>query len=245
MNYKTFYKSITEDNDILNKDDLEYATYHCRRLYDTYKRCKQHLKEGDHVLSIGANFASIEKVLVQNDNITVTVVDFPEVIEEYKPIFERYGINYISKDLTKGDLGLPEEGFDMLLQSEVIEHLPVAPSDQINKFSRYIRKGGLFTITTPNLGSSMHLIFLLLMKPIFVKPELMFGPVNKENQGVHRREYLPVEIADAFSDTGYTLVHKSFFFYTYPKSLPMKIIYSFGHLVPRFRPGMTLIGKKS
>lgn len=245
MTRKYFYNSLIEDKDHFGDDGLDYVNYHYRRFFDTYNRCINYLKKGDKVLSIGAGFGSIEKMLQTEFGVEVTIVDFPDTIEEYKPLYDRYGIQSIPADLTKDDLGLQHKHYDMLLQSEVIEHLPVAPSEQILKFKPYIKKGGSFVVTTPNLGSILHLAQLIFMQPIFPEPEKMFSPVAVENQGVHRREYLPVEIRDAFTKAGFTTIHTSFFYYTYPKSMALKTLYAMGKPVPRFRPGMTLIGRKN
>ena len=202
------------------------------------------MKKGDKVLSIGAGIGGIEKMLQTELGVQITIVDFAEIIEQFRPLYERYNMTPVTADLSKDELPLPKEHYDMLLQSEVIEHLPVAPYDQIMKFKPYIRKGGLFVVTTPNLGSVLHLASLMAMQPIFVEPEKMFSPVGVENQGVHRREYLPVEIKDAFTKAGFDTVHVSYFYYTYQRSLKLKVLYFMGHLVKRFRPGMLLVGKK-
>ena len=99
-------------------------------------------------------------------------------------------------------------------------------------------------MTTPNLGSVLHLASLMAMQPIFVEPEKMFSPVSVENQGVHRREYLPVEIRNAFEQAGFDTIHLSYFYYTYRRSLKLRILYFIGSVIKRFRPGMLLIGKK-
>lgn len=244
MKHSYFYNKLVEDKDIYGDEGLDYVNYHSRRFLDTYDVCTKYLKKGDKVLSIGAGFGSIEKMLQTEHGADVTIVDFPDTIAEYKPIYDRYGITAISADLTKDDLGLQLDHYDMLLQSEVIEHLPVAPSLQILKFKPYIKPGGLFLVTTPNLGSILHLARLLFMQPIMVEPEKMFSPVGVENQGVHRREYLPVEIHDAFTQAGFSNIHTSFFYYTYPKSMALRTLYFMGTFIPRFRPGMLLIGKK-
>lgn len=245
MKHSYFYSKLIEDKQYISDDEMEYINYHSRRFLDTYKLCVKYLKKGDKVLSIGAGFGSIEKMLVQEQGVEVTIVDFPDTIADYKEVYDKNGIKSISADLTKDKLDLPHDHYDMLLQSEVIEHLPIPPAEQILKFKPYIKTGGLFVITTPNLGSILHIAQLLFMQPIMPTPEKMFSPVAVENQGVHRREYLPVEIHEAFNKVDFSDIHTSFFFYTYPKSLALKILYGIGAIIPRFRPGMFLIGKKN
>lgn len=245
MRHSTFFSSLMEDEKYMSHDEVDYIKYHSRRFLDTYNACIKHLKKGDKVLSIGAGFGSIEKVLVEQYGVEVTIVDFPDTIAQYKEVYDKNNIISIPADLTKDVLDLPNSHYDMLLQSEVIEHLPVAPSEQILKFKRYIKTGGLFVVTTPNLGSILHIVQLLFMQAIFPEPEKTFSPVSVENQGVHRREYLPVEIRDAFTKAGFSNTYLSYFYYTFPKSIALRILYGIGTFIPRFRPGMLLIGKKN
>lgn len=234
---------ILADYDLFGDEGKDYVTYHSRRFLDSYNQCVKYLKKGDKVLSIGAAFGSLELAL-QKFGAEVTVVDFPDVIAVYKDIYDRHGLKTISADLSKDELDLPADYYDMLLESEVIEHLPVAPSEQFAKFRKYIKKGGLFVVTTPNLGSILHVMKVLFMKPLFDEPEKFFGPINTENLGVHRREYIPSEIHQGFETAGFSNIHTSFFHYTYPKSMALRILYGIGSVIPRFMPGMLLIGKK-
>src|SRR5690606_5132146 len=132
MKPKNFYTRLMEDHDLLGNAGVDYVTYHSRRLQATYELCIKYLKKGDKVLSIGAAFGSIEKLLAQA-GMEVTVIDFPDVIARYQPIYDRYGFISVKSDLSKDDLGLEHGAYDMLLHSEVIEHLPEAPSSQIQK----------------------------------------------------------------------------------------------------------------
>lgn len=244
MTYNTFYSHLHDDIKQLNSEDADYINYHARRFHITYKACVRFLKPNSKVLSVGAGFGSIEKVLALDSSIEITIVDFPETIEAYRSLYDRNNIKYISADLTADELNLPHDHYDLFLQSEVIEHLPIAPSIQILKFKPYIKKSGLFMVTTPNLGSILHIMLLLFMKPIMPEPEKMFSPVGIENQGVHRREYLPSEIQDAFTQAGFRNIHTSFFHYTFAKTLQLRVLYFIGRVIPRFRPGMLLVGQR-
>lgn len=244
MKYAEFYRKIDEDRPFIGDDGMEYIDYHGRRFFDTYNICARFLHKGDKVLSIGCGVSSLEKMMHTELGVELTVVDFPDVIELYRPMYEKYGIKYLAADLTKDELDLPKEHYDMLLQSEVIEHLPVPPAEQFLKFKPYIKVGGLFVVTTPNLGSILQISLLLSMRPIMPEPEQFFGPVCIENQGVHRREYLPVELKTGFSKAGFDTINVSFFYYTYPKSLALKILYGIGRIIPRFRPAMLVVGKR-
>jgi 2-polyprenyl-3-methyl-5-hydroxy-6-metoxy-1,4-benzoquinol methylase len=244
MNFSQFLKRITEDAQYLQEEGIQYAEYHARRFYITYETCIKYLKKGDQVLSIGAGCGIVEKML-KEWGAEVTVVDFEAGIERWSSYFSFLGIKTYSANLIKDKLNLPYNYFDMLLCSEIVEHIPQSPQEQLQNVNGHIKIGGVVVVTTPNLGSILHIVKLLFMRPIFEVPEKTFGEVNFENQAIHRREYLPSEINYSFTKLGYKPIKTIYFFYTYHPGLLMKILSLFGKIIPRFRPGILLIGSKS
>jgi len=244
MHFGQFLKRITEDGQFLQDEGIQYAEYHARRFYITYKTCIKYLKKGERVLSIGAGSGTVEKMLTAW-GVEVTVVDFESAIEKYSMYFNYLGIKTCIANLIKDKLDLPENYFDMILCSEVVEHIPLAPQEQLQNVNRHLKMGGRVIITTPNLGSIIHIVKLLFMKPIFEVPEKTFGEVNFENQAVHRREYLPSEIIYSYNKLGLEHIQTKFFFYTYHPGLLMKILSFTTMLIPRFKPGMLLVGLKA
>ena len=244
MRYKEFVKKITEDVDYYKQEGADYNLYHARRFYKTYKVCSRYLKKGNRIMSLGAGTACVEKILSQENNVEVTVVDFPEVIEGERAYYEYLGFKMIAANLSEDQLNLPHDYFDLLLFSEVVEHVPVPPQDQLRKFDACVKKNGKLVITTPNLGSIMHIIKLLLMQPLLEPPERTFSKVIAENQAVHRREYMPREIVDAFKKIDYRHILTEYFLYTYPKKLHLKLLYAVTSIIPRFKLGMLLVGEK-
>jgi 2-polyprenyl-3-methyl-5-hydroxy-6-metoxy-1,4-benzoquinol methylase len=243
MSYSEFLKEITSDHQYLNEEAIAYARYHGRRLYITYKYCIKYLKKGDKVLSIGAGIGSVEKMLAAW-GAEVTVVDFEAGIEPLQEYYDHLGIKTCAANLYKDPLTLPPDYFNLLLCSEVIEHVPMAPQQQLVNIRPYLHSGAAVIITTPNLGSILHIARLLVMRPILEVPEKTFGEVNAENQAVHRREYLPSEIRYAFRKAGLEPVTTRYFFYTNKLSFSLLILFVFGSIIPRFRPGMLLVAKK-
>jgi 2-polyprenyl-3-methyl-5-hydroxy-6-metoxy-1,4-benzoquinol methylase len=242
MTHKQFLKRTTEDTHYLDADTVDYVTTHSRRLYYTYKACLGYLKPGDKVLSLGAGPASIEKLLVEK-GIEVTILDFPEFIDNQRDYFEQLGLKAFGANLMTDELNFLDK-YDMVLYSEIMEHLPIAPHKQLQRIKDYIKIGGHMLVTTPNLGSFIHITRLLLMIPILPEADKTFGEVNVENQGVHRREYLPCEIKDEFKKINFSVAKVKYFFYTYPSKIGTKLLHIPGYFISRFRPGMLIVGKR-
>jgi 2-polyprenyl-3-methyl-5-hydroxy-6-metoxy-1,4-benzoquinol methylase len=244
LTLQQFTDRLLADSHYLPPDATDYIRTHSLRFYDTFRTCAQYLKRGDKVLSIGAGIGSIEKMLKEELGVEMTLIDFPETLADFKDYFDRMGFIGVPANLAASQLDLPKAYYNMLLCSEVVEHVPLAPQDQFRKFDSCLATGAKVVITTPNHGSIMHLLKLLMMMPILEPPERTFSEVNAENQVVHRREYFPSELVDSFRKLGYKHVTTRFFFYKKAKNLAHQFLYLLGYLVPRFRYGMIVIGEK-
>lgn len=243
MTYKQFIERILEDEAYLDEGARFYTKKHARRFFSTYKFCLKNLKKGDKVLSIGAFYGSIEKMLKEALDLEITVVDFPDSVALQKDYYDFLGFKSVGIDLSQGLTGLPDNYFNMVIYTEVIEHIPKPPYEQVKPFDRLLVSGGKVVISTPNLSSIVHIAKLLMGFSIFDTPEKFFSPIGQDNLQVHRREYMPFELKDAFDKLGYTSNH-SFFIYNEPKSLQYRVMYMLGNVVPRFREGVLIVGIK-
>jgi len=61
------------------------------------------------------------------------------------------------------NLGFDNEGFDIVICSELVEHIP-EPHKVIKEVYRILEKGGLFILTTPHKGGGLLARFLRLIK---------------------------------------------------------------------------------
>lgn len=221
-----------------------YLESQLNRLYQIYKVCCQCLSPKDRILSIGAGSAYLESILSLHHNILVEIVDFPEMIEMNKVHYDNSGFKSISKnilDIVESDI--PFRCYDLILSSEVIEHLPESPSKHIGRFKEGLKAEGFFLISTPNLGRLSAILALFMMNPILPAPEKSFDIVSFDNEGVHRREYMPVEIESAFMANGLTHM---FTWYANPrvsKYWSKRIIYGWAGLIPRLRANFICMAK--
>ena len=244
MRFNTFLKHALSDSELLNHQSTRYIRYHAARFHSTYEACSNLLNAGDHLISVGAGSAIVEKVLAKVNQVKVTVVDFPDAISLNQNYYNHLGFNTIGQNLNNPKEDLPTNSFDVLLSGEIIEHVPKAPYDQLKALSNAIRVGGHVVITTPNMGSFAHILKVILMRPLLQPAEQTFSPVGFENEGVHRREYMPGEIVDTFTRLNYLKPKVDYIYYNRPQNLKSALIYLAGALIPRFRPAMLVVGKK-
>ena len=244
MRFNTFLKHALSDSELLNHQSTRYIRYHASRFHSTYEVCSSLLAAGDHLVSVGAGSAIVEKVLAKVNQIKITVVDFPDAISLNQDYYNHLGFDTIGQDLNTTEGNLPNEAFDALLSGEIIEHVPKAPYEQLKALSGAVKVNGHVVITTPNMGSFAHIIKVILMRPLLQPAEQTFSPVGFENEGVHRREYMPGEIADAFIRLNYSRPKVNYIYYSRPQNLKSTLIYLAGILIPRLRPAMLVAGEK-
>jgi SAM-dependent methyltransferase len=212
----------------------DYLAEHELRLYETYRLCRS--ANAKTVLSIGAGAAFIEGVLAE-DGVAVTVIDFPSMIEARHRYYATMGFREIPADIV-GLEDYPSIGqFDLVLASEVLEHIPLPPTQLIARWFEAVRPGGTLIVTTPNLGSISHIARLVAMRPLLPPPERTFSPVAIENEGVHRREYMPAEVVEAVTAAGLSTSVVAFVVNGRARSRRALALRAF-HVIPRFRPTM-------
>jgi SAM-dependent methyltransferase len=226
----------------LGHQDTAYLAHHAERLYATWRVCRRLVPPGRSLLSIGAGSAFVEAVLAA-DGSDVTVVDFAEAIDLNAAYYEATGLQAVAADV--GDPSALERlgQFDAVLAGEIVEHVPVAPAELFRNWSACVRPGGWLVVSTPNLGSISSLLRLLFMRPLLPSAELTFGPTSFENEGVHRREYMPSEIASALLDAGLRPEKPTFTVNHRPRRLK-EAAYLPAQMIPRFRPTMIMVAKK-
>lgn len=244
ISHKAFTERLLADAKNLPAGSEEYILSHSVRFYDTFLVCAKYLKAGDQVLSVGSGIGSIEKMLQEELGVQITVVDFPDPLNDLKDYFDKMGFIPFPANLVEETLQLPKSRYQMLLYSEVIEHVPLAPQDQLRKFDDSLAPGARIVISTPNHGSIFHVLKTLMMMPILEPAEQTFSPVVVENQGIHRREYFPSEIAESFRKLGYRHISTKYFFYKTAKNLMHRLFYAVGTVIPRFKYGMIVVGEK-
>lgn len=98
--------------------------------------------------------------------------------------------------------------FDLVILSELIEHLVVYPDFPLSQIQRILKPGGYLLLTTPNVIRFQNIILLLLGKNIYypLKPG---SPYHR-----HNREYTKNEISKLLKSQKF-LIKRSFCFITY------------------------------
>ena len=111
------------------------------------------------ILDLGCGNGTQTKYIVKL--VSATEAYGIDINQTYLKEAEKTGINGIRADLNTDKLPFDDDYFDLIILSEVIEHL-LNPDNALKEAYRVLKSGGIFIITTPNLSSWMNRIYLLL-----------------------------------------------------------------------------------
>lgn len=120
--------------------------------------------------------------------------------------FRARGLKILKCDLENGRLPLPNDSIDLLLFTEVIEHLSRNASEILTECRRVLKTGGVLVLTTPNVKNLANRIRKLFRKPIYPAPEAL----GVKPQQRHHREYAAGEISAMLSAAGLKIIKKKY-----------------------------------
>jgi 2-polyprenyl-3-methyl-5-hydroxy-6-metoxy-1,4-benzoquinol methylase len=224
-------------------DAEEYWTYHRARLWDSYRRAARLLPEGGSFVSVGAGPGYVESGLARSHGGAGTIIDFPETLDAYAAHYAAAGLKAHAIDLTTRPTLASVVGtnFDLALSLEVVEHLPIPPSEHLAPIVEVLRPGGALLLSTPNAGNLRSALKTLLHRPTLPPAEQAFAVVGHENEGVHRREYMRSEIVEAFERCGLTVTGTGWVSYGRHDGADT-IFLPIEWLIPRWRLTMAITG---
>jgi SAM-dependent methyltransferase len=114
------------------------------------------------------------------------------------------GLPVVQAVLDGADLPFPEASFDVVVLSEVIEHL-VDPDHTVDEARRVLRPGGTFLVTTPNLAAWFNRLLLAAgVQPVFseVSSRKVYGRPGTEVVG-HLRLFTRRALVELLHDAGF------------------------------------------
>lgn len=139
--------------------DFDYLRHHFRRFRATVDELGTGWSPqvGCRVLDVGAHWLH-QTALLWGEGYKVTAVDLPSTFETQwvRTAAARMGVELVPvTDLSRpSELEiLPDNAFDLMFFSEIIEHITFNPVEFWRAIYRVLRPGGRIVITTPNYYS--------------------------------------------------------------------------------------------
>lgn len=130
--------------------------------------------------------------------------------------------------------------FDIIIFTEVLEHLNFYPGPMFKEFSRILKLGGKFILTTPNLTRLNNKIKFLIGKSIH--PDIRYD----YSISPHIREYTASELRYLTEQAGMQVEKIIYADFCYPNTLKFIWLANklFGWLIPSSKGNIVLIGEK-
>lgn len=97
--------------------------------------------------------------------------------------------------------------FDLVLFTEILEHLSTHPQLLFSRIKKILKPNGLLLLTTPNVIRSQNLFSLILGKNIYFPLEQL----NQHPNHRHQREYTLSELRSTLRSSGFKILQKSYF----------------------------------
>lgn len=120
---------------------------------------KKYIGTNLKICDLGSRDGALVEDFVTNNE--VWCVDFDQLALDH--LAKKYKVKTINLDLNQPDWALPESYFDIVLLSEVLEHL-YYPELILEKIAKILKPGGVLLGTVPNAFSLKNRVRLFLAK---------------------------------------------------------------------------------
>lgn len=219
LSEKTLRALLEPLRDQTNEIADEYFRRHFFRYLETLKRIPVY--KGMKVLDIGTLPGTMPTVLKRLGAVAYGIDIDPDRYGFSKKMRSE-GISLLTCNFAEEQLPFSDEMFDIILFTEVIEHMLTDPQKILNEIYRVLRTDGLLVVTTPNVASLRNRLKLLLGKNVHPKN---FYTVPYLYQR-HYYEYTMSELEDRLGRAGFSIQTKAYL-PAYERALRHKL-HSFG-----------------
>jgi len=181
--------------------------------YDRYLYILQKIiqikSKGKQVLDVGAGRGHLSVALAKLGWL-VTLVDVKEKLntKDMKIMCQKYQMNSKICNLSCDLIPFEDSLFDLVIFTEVIEHLSFNPVNVIKEIIRVLKPGGHLILTTPNQNNLFTKCKCLLGKSIYTSIESFFMDGTK--YAIHWREYTMDELIYLLNRVGFNIIEKGY-----------------------------------
>jgi SAM-dependent methyltransferase len=169
--------------------------------------------QGAQILEVGVTPGHFTELLVQS-GYRVSGVDLDPFTR--RALWERLGVDVRQANLEREPIPFPDNSFDWVVFSEVIEHLVYSPLPVLREFHRVLRPGGRVLISTPNelyVKSRLRTLLRVLLWQSLSTREEFTHQMRLEGAArytTHARTYTMRELAWLVQEAGFRVVQQRY-----------------------------------
>lgn len=207
-----------------------YTTDHIERFYHFLNTFFENRKKSN-ILSIGCGGAAyleifLEKVLGHR----VIGADYETTVFQWNRRNAKRGIKIYPYDLDVDELPFKDEQFDIIVFTEILEHLRNNHCNALKKLGRVLKKNGSLLLSTPNIGKTDNIKQIIKGEAITLPVDDSFYKTGGASSHFH--EYTIKELKELLKRAGFEPKYISMFS-RYGEGLSR--FRCFSYYVPRFR----------
>ena len=220
-------------------EEFDYFDFHAARFSFLFDLGRRYFTSGAKFLDIGSLFGYV-CLGYQALGYQVFGTDLEKYVASFAPQFKKWQIDNRASDLGSGPIPYPDQAFDLVMASEVLEHFRFHPLIFFKEAARVLKSDGRLIITTPNLIRLNNVIKMILGRSIN-------WDINDEYwDGAHAREFTAAELTAIAAQSGLLPEKTIYHNFSYPNlSAVVRIVNQIsGWLFPRRRGNLVIIFKK-
>lgn len=174
----------------------KYIRNQSARIAFSFNLISDSLNENSLVLDLGIAPYFFAHVITSLSNASVCGVGLSTPVRQER-MEENFGIHTYYCNMETERLPFNDSMFDMVVFTEVLEHLLMSPSHTFSEIHRVLKNRGILLVSTPNAVSLMHRLALLFGHNIFAKYSLDHT-YGRHNRLFTRRELEELLLAHNF-----------------------------------------------
>ena len=185
----------------------DYLKVHTSRFAETVRLLQQIARPGLRIIDLGS-YGSLVPAL--RDVLGMTDITLTEPYHEQKPASEdsylqnaRNGVRYpfrVDRFDIEGPFPYGDAHFDVVIFTEVLEHLSRDPLQTMSEINRITKQQGYLVLSTPNCASIRSVVRILRGGNPNIYPVYQRQPSTDR----HNHEYVPWEVRELLGNCGFT-----------------------------------------
>lgn len=185
-----------------------YLKVHMQRFTETIALLQSVLNSGMRIIDLGS-YGSLVPAL--QDILKATDITLTEPAQEQKPPTEmsflqnaRHGARYpfrVDRFDIEGPFPYADACFDVVIFTEVLEHLSKDPVRTMSEINRITKPGGYLLLSTPNCASARSVLRILRGGNPNIYPVYQ----RRSSTDRHNHEYVPWEVRELLKLCGFTV----------------------------------------